>query len=202
MWTDHAGAMRLAVVALHDLGHRVIAHVSGSPYASGTPWHVGRSAAFVEATAELGIAHSETQGDYSRQSGAEAIRSLLAVEQPPTAIIFDNDLMALGGLAQAGKSGRLVPDDLSIVAWDDSVRCQMTDPPLVAVSHDVRQIGQMIGDAITQARAGHLVRAETPPPTLVLRGSVRGPNVAERESAGCSDSGTPFSSSRAKHEDK
>jgi DNA-binding LacI/PurR family transcriptional regulator len=169
IWTDHAKAMRLAVVALHDLGHRVIARVSGPTHFRHS---VARSAAFFEATAELGMFPSEALGDYSQQSGYAATQSLLDAAEPPTAIIYDNDLMALGGLEQASESGRAVPGDLSIVAWDDSVRCQMSDPPLAALSHDVRQIGQMVGNAISETRAGHIVREETPPPTLVLRGSV------------------------------
>lgn len=172
IWTDHAKAMRLAVVALHEMGHQVIARVSGPTQFRHS---VARSAAFFEATAELGMSPSEALGDYSQQSGYEATTSLLDHDEPPTAIIYDNDLMALGGLERAADAGLSVPSALSIVAWDDSVRCQMSDPPLAALSHDVRQIGQMVGQAISEARAGRIAREETPPPTLVIRGSVGRP---------------------------
>ncbi|WP_368497747.1 LacI family DNA-binding transcriptional regulator [Herbiconiux sp. A18JL235] len=176
IWTDHSRAMRLAVLALHDLGHRRIARVSGPTQFRHS---LARSAAFVEVTKELGIRPLEAIGDYSRQSGAAATRELLDREHPPTAIIFDNDLMAVGGLAHATESGCAVPGDLSIVAWDDSVRCQISDPPLAALSHDVRQIGEMLGAAVVEAQRGRTVRDETPPPTLVLRGSVTAPRPTD-----------------------
>lgn len=172
IWTDHAGAMRLAVEALHDFGHRVVARVSGPTQFRHS---LARSAAFFEAATKLGMSPSEALGDYSRRSGSLATRELLAVDDPPTAIIFDNDLMALGGLAHAQETGRSIPDDLSIIAWDDSVRCQMATPPLAALSHDVRQIGQMVGEAVARADSGEHYTAETPPPTLVLRSSVGRP---------------------------
>lgn len=169
IWTDHAGAVRLAVAALYDLGHRSIGHVSGPRRFRHS---LARSAAFHELAKELGFALSEAVGDYSRPSGADAARVLLSAEQPPTAIVFDNDLMALGGLVWASENGRRVPDDLSVVAWDDSVRCQMSNPSLAALSHDVRQIGALLGAAAISGRDGRRVTVQTPAPVFVRRGSV------------------------------
>lgn len=169
IWTDHAGAMRLAIEALHELGHRVIARVSG-------PMHfhhsVARSAAFFNTGRALDMSVNEALGDYSRKSGAAATRSLLEADQGITAILFDNDLMALGGLAFLNEEGKLVPGDVSIIAWDDSVRGQMAIPPLAALSHDVRQLGQIAGGAVVEAHGGTIIRAAAPLPTFVRRGSL------------------------------
>lgn len=174
IWTDHAGEMRLAIEALHDLGHRAIAHVSGP-----THFHhsLARSAALLEAGAALGISVTEASGDYSSQSGAAATRTALAAGQEITAIVFDNDLMALGGLAALNDDGRNVPGDISIVAWDDSVRGQMSIPPLAALSHDVRRIGQIAGHTVVAARAGEILRTQAPLPTFVARGTASAPGV-------------------------
>jgi LacI family repressor for deo operon, udp, cdd, tsx, nupC, and nupG len=176
IWTDHAGAMRLAIEALYEAGHRVIARVSG-------PIHfhhsLARSAAFFESGAALGMSVTEALGDYSRQSGAAATRKVLEADERITAILFDNDLMALGGLALLNELGKIVPDDISIVAWDDSVRGQMSTPPLAALSHDVRQIGQIAGHAVVQTHAGTIMRAATPLPTFVKRGSLGPPRESK-----------------------
>lgn len=174
IWTDHAGEMRLAIEALHDLGHRAIAHVSGPAHFRHS---LARSAALIEVGDALSISVTEAVGDYSGQSGAAATRTVLEAERTITAIIFDNDLMALGGLAVLRDGGRAVPDDISIVAWDDSVRGQMSIPPLAALSHDVRQIGQIAGRAVVEARAGEHTRAQAPLPIFVRRGTAGPPRA-------------------------
>lgn len=178
IWTDHAGAVRLAVESLRSLGHGVIARVSGPKHFRHS---IARSEAFFKIGAELDVDVAEAFGDYSRQSGVMATRELLATNEAITAILYDNDLMALGGLAEIEAHGMRVPNDISIVAWDDSVRCQMSMPPLAALSHDVREIGEIAGEAAAQARNGTIMRAETPPPVFVLRQST-GPRT-ERSAA-------------------
>src|ERR1039458_7375768 len=69
--------------------------------------------------------------------GIEAPRTLLRGKRPPTAIIYDNDVMAVSGLGAAQRMGVQVPADLSIVAWDDSPLCQLVHPPLTALSRDI-----------------------------------------------------------------
>ncbi|MDT3316384.1 LacI family DNA-binding transcriptional regulator [Microbacterium sp. KSW4-11] len=174
IWNDHAAAMKLAMDAMQDLGHRSVARVSG-------PLHFHHSAARSSAFFALGAARAlvvtEAVGDYSRQSGVKAVRELFNVEEPPTAIIFDNDLMALGGLAEITGRGLRVPEDVSIVAWDDSVRCQMSIPPLAALSHDVHEIGESAGEAASVARHGRVIRKESPRPIFLPRASVGPPRT-------------------------
>jgi LacI family repressor for deo operon, udp, cdd, tsx, nupC, and nupG len=165
-------AARVAVEALYTLGHRAIAHVPGPSHFSHS---IVRTAAFAALASEFDIRVVELQGDYSRESGAAAVRSLLAGDQHVTAVVCDNDLMAVGALAEAVERGVQVPGELSIVAWDDSVRCQMSLPPLAALSHDVREVGRIAGDIAVQAHTGRTVRSDAQPPVFLARGTVSPP---------------------------
>ena len=75
-----------------------------------------------------GIEAISVAADYTAEHGAEATRDLLKQAAPPTAILYDNDLMALAGLGAAQRMGVRVPADLSIVVWDDSALCELVHP--------------------------------------------------------------------------
>ncbi|MGJ0223669.1 substrate-binding domain-containing protein, partial [Streptococcus pyogenes] len=81
---------------------------------------VHRTRTLHEAAQALGVSATVVEGDYTERSGAELTRRLLEGPDAPTAIVFDNDVMALGGLAAAAEAGVDVPERLSVVAWDDS----------------------------------------------------------------------------------
>lgn len=151
VWTNDDAGMRTAVRSLHDLGHHVIGLVGGPEHLAHS---VTRREAFLEASGELGLTPRTASGDYSEESGARAFAALLHGDGPPTAIVFDNDLMALGGLSEAKRLGVAVPEDVSLVAWDDSALCQLSEPPLSALSHDVQRIGGMVGEAVAVVLAG------------------------------------------------
>ncbi|GMA37659.1 substrate-binding domain-containing protein [Demequina litorisediminis] len=117
---------------------------------------------------------AEVNTDYSLQAGVTACEDLLARDEPPTAILFDNDLTAVGAVRAATARGVRVPDDLSILAWDDSPLCRLSDPPLSALRRDILAYGEdaartllrlVDGDGVTQS-----VRTSTA--TLVERGSL------------------------------
>lgn len=140
--TDNASAMIEAVAQLAALGHLSIARVSGP---SGLLHTGSRTEAFYRAVAERGLTGTHLEGDYSAETGADATRRLLSTEERPTAIVYDNDVMAVAGLSVALELGIEVPDELSIVAWDDSTLCRLTTRPLSAMSHDVHQVGVLAG---------------------------------------------------------
>jgi DNA-binding LacI/PurR family transcriptional regulator len=143
VWTDDAAAVEEAVRYLALLGHRRIARVGGDPALGHT---VIRSRALERITAELGLAVPRSLAtDFSGQAGARATRMLLASgDQRPTAIIYDNDIMAVASLAVAAEFGLQVPRDLSLIAWDDSQLCRLTHPTLSAMSHDVHGYGAQV----------------------------------------------------------
>lgn len=169
VWSQDGLAMRSVVAALAGAGHTRIGHVAGPGQMAHT---IIRREAFLAAAEELGLQASTFGGDYSAATGARAVEHVAAMEDRPTALVFDNDLMALAGLDEAARLGVRVPEDLSLVAWDDSALCQLADPPLSAVSHDVQSLGELVGHAMSEALVGvapQVIEAE--PAHLVVRGS-------------------------------
>ena len=169
LWNDEASAVRAVVEYLAALGHRRIARVAGMP----DLWHtVWRGEAFEAAARDLGLTPVGGTTDYTGEAGARLTRRLLASAEPPTAIVYDNDVMAVAGLAVATEMGVPVPERLSIVAWDDSVLCEHTFPSLTALSHDVIGFGANVGrrlfDTIDGQPAGAVLDST---PLLVARGS-------------------------------
>lgn len=138
VWTDDATSMRDAVNHLVDLGHRRIVHVSGLAPLAHTRI---RNDAFDAAMRERGLTPVVLRTDYTMGAGADATRAALLSADPPTALIYDNDVMAVAGSSVAAELGFSVPGDVSLIAWDDSVLCEHTLPPLTALSHDVFAFG-------------------------------------------------------------
>ncbi|WP_250034699.1 LacI family DNA-binding transcriptional regulator [Paractinoplanes maris] len=167
VWTDDAGFAQEAVRFLADRGHRVIGHISG-PH---TFAHTQLRQAGAETEAGVrGVALLRAEGDYSYESGRAATAALLP--QGPTAIVCDNDLMALAALDELRDRALTVPGDVSVVAWDDSALCQLATPPLSAMSHDVGRIGELAGGALLDALAGKPPAVyEAPAAHIVARAS-------------------------------
>ncbi|MFH9861091.1 LacI family DNA-binding transcriptional regulator [Streptomyces sp. NPDC017202] len=170
VWTDDASAVGEAVRYLAALGHRRIARVGG-------PADLGHSAirtrAFAATMRELGLEEArQIATGFEEKEGARATRSLLLAADRPTAIVYDNDIMAVAGAGVAAEMGFTVPDELSLVAWDDSQLCRITHPTLSAMSHDVHHFGaevaRVLFDVINGTRTGP---HQAPTPTLTPRGS-------------------------------
>jgi DNA-binding LacI/PurR family transcriptional regulator len=174
VWQDDAAATRAVVEYLADAGHRRIARVTGIPRF----WHTKiRTDAFHDAARTVGVDAVLMEGDYTGENGAAATRQLLHSSQPPTAIFYDNDLMAVSGLGAAQQMGVDVPAELSIVAWDDSAFCEVVHPPLSALSRDVAAHGAHAARALTQLVSGATVgHCEEAVPVLTVRGSTGAPH--------------------------
>ncbi|GAA5067540.1 DNA-binding LacI/PurR family transcriptional regulator [Thermocatellispora tengchongensis] len=139
VWSDDGAAVRETVEYLVALGHRRIARVAGLPKLVHT---VIRDRAFDGVCAELGATeHVTVHADYTGEDGARATRRLLSSPRRPTAIVYDNDIMAVAGLSVAQEMGLTVPADLSIVAWDDSPLSQVVRPALTALTRDIPAYG-------------------------------------------------------------
>jgi DNA-binding LacI/PurR family transcriptional regulator len=175
VWIDDAGAMAMVMEYLAALRHRRIARVGGVPGMLHTEM---RTEAFETVAARLGLAWSTTiSTDYTPEQGAQVTRRLLSSSSPPTAIIYDNDVMAVAGVSVAHEMGVHVPSDVSIMAWDDSVLCEITHPPLTAVSRDITAYGVQVASNLLALLTGEVVtETEEDPPRLVVRGSTARPN--------------------------
>lgn len=176
---DDAGAMAQVLDHLYGLGHRRIAHVAGLPGLA----HTERRIASLRAEAErLGLAPGQVRSvttEYSDAEGAEATRRILAGDGPPTAIVYDNDVMAVAGVAVASELGIPVPGVLSVVAWDDSALCRVTRPPLTALVPDTAGFGRLAAEELLALLAGGPPRSrESERPRLEPRESTAPPPAA------------------------
>ncbi|MFF3559662.1 LacI family DNA-binding transcriptional regulator [Streptomyces sp. NPDC002574] len=170
VWTQDDVAMQDVVDKLVAAGHAHLGHVAGPAQMAHT---IIRRRTFLAAAARNGVRTTTFEGDYSEAAGIRALTALGALEDRPTAVVFDNDVMALGALHEAGRIGLTVPADLSLVAWDDSALCQLAAPPLSAVSHDVQELGELAGRTLADALvAAPATTVDAPPARLVMRGSV------------------------------
>ncbi|MFJ4534404.1 LacI family DNA-binding transcriptional regulator [Streptomyces tibetensis] len=176
VWTDDATAVTEAVRYLAALGHRRIARVGGAADLGHTAI---RTAAFDEAAGTLALAGAwQVATDFSGDAGARATRSLLTAAQAdrPTAIVYDNDIMAVAGLSVAAEMGLRVPEDVSLLAWDDSQLCRLTHPTLSAMSHDVHGFGAEVARTLFSVIAGGEGGSHpVPTPVLMPRGSTAPP---------------------------
>jgi DNA-binding LacI/PurR family transcriptional regulator len=176
VWTDDATAVTEAVRYLAALGHRRIARVGGAAALGHTSI---RAAAFDEAAGALALAGAwQVATDFSGDAGARATRSLLTASAPdrPTAIVYDNDIMAVAGLSVAAEMGLRVPEDVSLLAWDDSQLCRLTHPTLSAMSHDVHGFGAEVARTLFGVITGDGPGSHpVPTPVLTPRGSTAPP---------------------------
>jgi DNA-binding LacI/PurR family transcriptional regulator len=139
VWSDDAAAVTAAVDYLVTLGHRRIARVAGLPALDHT---AVRTEAFLAATHKHGLPDSTViDTDYTWEQGARATRTLLSLHDRPTAITFDNDMMAVAALGVAREMGINVPAELSIVAGDDSQLCELVHPSITALARDIPAYG-------------------------------------------------------------
>ncbi|WP_199810314.1 MULTISPECIES: LacI family DNA-binding transcriptional regulator [unclassified Streptomyces] len=151
---DDAGAMAQVLEHLHGLGHRRIVHVAGLPDLAHT---VRRMESLRTEAARRGLGPDRVRSvltDYSDAEGAAATRRLLAEPEPPTALVYDNDVMAIAGSAVAAELGIPVPGRLSIVAWDDSALCRVTHPRLTALVRDTAGFGRLAAEELLAVLAG------------------------------------------------
>ncbi|WP_370524288.1 LacI family DNA-binding transcriptional regulator [Cellulomonas sp. APG4] len=167
--TDEAALVDTIVDELLGLGHRVLARVSGPLALAHTS---RRTAAFEAAVRTHGGQPMVVEADFTAKEAQRAVTRLLDGDQPPTAMVFDNDVMAVAALEVISSRGLRVPDDVSLVAGDDSVACRVASPPLSAMSRDVHELGMQAGRAVVDVLSGAPVRTYAAPrPTFAARAS-------------------------------
>jgi LacI family transcriptional regulator len=140
IYVDHMSGMLEAIRHLHKLGHRRIAFVSGPSNFSST---MERREAFL---ASMKLCRLKVQnewlidGDLHMEGGEVAMASILRMKNPPTALMCTNDLMAFGALRTAHEHNISVPEEFSIIGFDNLPVCDMVTPPLSSVDIPRRQI--------------------------------------------------------------
>lgn len=172
---DNVAGAALAVAHLTALGHRRIAIIGGLPSTPGSE----RLAGYKQALATAGIPEDQDLvrcGDYKEAGGYAEALAVLDLPVPPTAIFAINHPMVLGALVALRERGVRVPDDVSVVGFDDTTWAALLDPPLTTIAQPTDMLGTMAArllfDRLDRQYAG-------PARELVLT-----PRLVERSSTG------------------
>jgi DNA-binding LacI/PurR family transcriptional regulator len=131
---DNVGGAELAVRRLLHIGRRRIATIAGPLDMIGGQ---DRLRGYRNALQDTGRRSIVAIGDFTRESGAVAMRQLLEDDPALDAVFAANDLMAVGALQALRQAGRRVPDDVAVVGFDDIEAAKFTEPPLTTVRHPV-----------------------------------------------------------------
>ena len=145
---DYSGA-QLATRHLLELGHRRIVHIVGEG-------EVGRlrRAGHESVMAEAGLAPHCVDGDWTETVGHRVGAELLRSSSRPTAILAANDLSGVGVLGAADDLGLRVPDDVSVVGYDDSWFTRLRRLSLTTVDSHIAEVGRVAGRTLTDRIAG------------------------------------------------
>ena len=129
---DYAQGIHEAMQHLFSLNHRRIGFITGPMNLESVRI---RYAAFLSGLKSRGLSERAMteKGNHRIEGGAMAMRSLLKLRQPPTAVITSNDLTAIGALGAIYDAGLRVPDDISLIGFDDISFAHLTQPPLTTV---------------------------------------------------------------------
>jgi LacI family transcriptional regulator len=168
---DNREGGRIATEHLLALGHRRIAYVAGTPSRTSEERMLGYRAAL--AAAGLGAQSLVVTGGYTEEGGDRAVRELLAADTPPTAVFAANDLSAIGAMSAVVESGRNVPNDVSIVGFDDIRLARYTTPPLTTVHQPASAIARHAADVLLGMIGGREPSElrHSFVPELIVRGS-------------------------------
>lgn len=200
---DRAG-IEDAVRYLVSLGHRRIAHVAGPQRFVHS---CARKAAWRTAVAAAGLPTDLcVTADFTGAGGATATTTLLDLAEPPTAIVYANDVMAIAGMSVAAARGVAVPDQLSVTGFDDTELARHLRPALTTVRSDPLGWGaaaaELLLDAIdVAAGAGSpgsgltgvadLADVDLPPAELLIRQSCSAPRRGRRRTPAPRSSSSP-----------
>jgi LacI family transcriptional regulator, repressor for deo operon, udp, cdd, tsx, nupC, and nupG len=163
---DNATAAAEAMDHLYGLGHRHIGVVTGP---LGSPLSRDRlcgttACARTHAVEGTGESLVVMHGDFSIASGSAGADALLDLPTPPTAIFCFNDEMAIGVIDAARRRSVRVPDELSVVGFDDIRFARHVDPPLTTIAQPMRDIGRSTVRLLLEILSGRA----SPPPSITL----------------------------------
>ncbi|MCL4520472.1 MAG: LacI family transcriptional regulator [Firmicutes bacterium] len=163
----------LATKHLIDLGHKHIAYIAGS---NDSVDDHQRFLGFQRALAEHGLSpHFDLRisGDFTENGGYRAIKTLVAQKDLPTAIFFANDEMAIGGLRALAAEQISVPQDVSVVGFDDIVLARYVSPGLTTVRQPIYEMGALAMNILLTSLLGSSPKTTVHklPCELILRDS-------------------------------
>jgi len=174
---DYGNGVRQAVDHLVGLGHRHIAFITGP-----LDLHSARTRrqAFLDGLRHHGLTPERKmirEGMHTAEGGEQAMAALLRLAKPPTAVVCSNDWTAIGALHATHAAGRRVPEDLSIVGFDDIPLTRYTHPPLTTVRMTASDVGSTAFTALFRLISQEAVEGDVYqiPTRLVIRSSTARP---------------------------
>jgi LacI family transcriptional regulator len=171
---DNEYGAYIAVKHLIEMGHRHIAYVSGPPNNNDA---AERLAGYTRALQEADIALDPrliVEGNFHEASGLLAVNHLFDTQQQFSAVFAANDLSAYGARLCLYRKGIRVPDDISLVGFDDLPGSAYTAPPLTTVHQPLYEIGLIATNALLRLINGEEVQGNVPPPLeLIVRETTR-----------------------------
>lgn len=181
---NYEKGIRAGVEHLLELGHWRIAYISGPLRLKSAQ---RRYIAFKKTMNKYESEPFIYEGDFKATGGQQAVAAMLQQHPRPTAIIAANDLMAMGAMRELRMNGLRVPEDVSVVGFDDILFAELTDPPLTTIALPRNEIGRAAVEALLHTITNHNKegREYKITPKLVVRGStgrVQVPEPAKRRS--------------------
>jgi DNA-binding LacI/PurR family transcriptional regulator len=180
--TDDVEGVRFLVDHLVELGHRAIVHVDGGDM----PGAEQRRTGYRQNMDRHGLQEwiRVLPGDYTEESGASAARRLLSEDRLPSAIIAGNDRCAVGVMEIMIRAGLKIPQDVSIVGYDDSHISRLSYVDLTTVRQDINALAQQVIDALVERleRRRTSDRDIVVSPQLVVRSSAAPPRMLLNQS--------------------
>ena len=172
--SDNLSGAVLATEYLLELGHRRIGFLAGRPDLESARL---RERGYRTALKKAGIKIDSSLiriGGYQVDTAGEAARQMLEPEDRPTAIFAANDVSALATISVAGSLGLAVPEDLSVIGFDNVPESALSEPPLTTIEQPIQQMGFDATEILIRLIAKQPVPEHTMLPTkLVVRGSCR-----------------------------
>ena len=170
--TDEAAGAELAAQHLIDLGHRDIAFIGGFAHMSTTAQKVR---AFVRKMKEHGLPVRKEwllHGDFSVESGKRLMGKLIAMKERPSAVLCVNDFTAVGAVKEAVGQGLRIPDDISVVGYDDTHLSTAIIPELTTVAQQTYELGKQAVQVLHRLINGEKTKKVTLlRPQLIVRQS-------------------------------
>ena len=174
VYSDNTEGARMAVNYLYELGHRHIAHIAGdSSIDAGAARVKGYELAMQTLDLPIQPGYLVNAGFFSVEEGKQAMEKLLQLESPPTAVFVAGDQMAIGAIEAVHEHGLRVPEDISIIGYDDIEMIKYITPKLTTIRQDTDEIGEAAAELLIEQMTAKERRTERRviPVTLIERAS-------------------------------
>ncbi|TCI67494.1 MULTISPECIES: LacI family DNA-binding transcriptional regulator [unclassified Exiguobacterium] len=161
VYSDNSEGARMAVNYLYELGHRAIAHIAGdSSIDAGAARVKGYELAMHALDLPIQPGYLVNAGFFSVEEGKQAMEQLLQLPSPPTAVFVAGDQMAIGAIEAVHEHGLRVPEDISIIGYDDIGMIKYITPKLTTIRQDTDEIGEAAAELLIEQMTAKERRTE------------------------------------------